>query len=214
MVYHAKRAWLGKLRLLILISSTLMLLLLASGCTRQTHIPGAPTVSISEENTATGAIDTTSIKARAQVQSVDFKSRKLTLRSYDGSSFIYQVDEEFQGLDQIRVGDLVELKIHQSRTVEVRPPTDEEKEHPRLVWKTNTAPGQSRPTGAISTRTVRAIVTVIAIDRTANLVTFRQPEGTMATVIVKDPSRLDKIKPNDSLTVTFSETVTILRRPS
>ena len=58
------------------------------------------------------------------------------------------------------------------------------------------------------------MVTVEAMDRTAQTVTVKGPRGKYYTARVNDPSRLDKVRIGDSILMTFTEATAISLKPA
>ena len=73
------------------------------------------------------------------------------------------------------------------------------------------APPGSMP-GAAYMRGVRALVTINAVDRRANTVTFTGPQGNQRTVTLRDPKMRDfarRLRSGDQVQVAVVESVTI-----
>jgi len=58
------------------------------------------------------------IKTTASIQKIDLEHRKVTLVLEDGKKKILKVSKSFQNLDQLQVGDTVDMGIAESLVVE------------------------------------------------------------------------------------------------
>ena len=103
--------------------------------------------------------------------------------------------------------------LEQQRIQEYRLPaldvTPEEKKNPLVVLEgTGKAPPNVTP-AAGGLRQIRAVVTVEGIDRSAERVTLKGPQGKVITVQVLDPSRLDMVSLGSTVSVTYTEALAI-----
>ena len=98
------------------------------------------------------------------------------------------------------------------RLAEVRPPTADEKVHPYQEAVTGGVGAQEKPSGSVGQQ-IKAVTTVLAIDKARNEVTFKGPRRT-ETVTIEDPKNLEKIKVGDTVVFTYTESVAIAVSPA
>jgi len=148
------------------------------------------------------------------ITDIDYADREMTLRSPEGRLETFVVDKKVQRFNEARVGDKVSLDYYLGVDAEVRPPTNEEKANPLVVLdatKVRTGP-ESAP-AAYDMRRVRAVVTIEAMDKSAETVTVKGPRGRYYTARVVDPSRLEKVRVGDSILMTFTEATAVSLKP-
>jgi hypothetical protein len=73
-------------------------------------------------------------------------------------------------------------------------------------------PGQM-PAGAVMQQTTVA-VTITAIDPTVPSVTFKNPEGEIKTIKIKDPQKLVGVNVGDVVDITYTEALAIKVDPA
>ncbi len=163
--------------------------------------PPAPTAATNAAPSGTVAQETTT--ATATVQKVDLKTRHVTLKRSDGTTFVIVASQEVHNLPQVKKGDVVTIAYTESLAYEV---VKADKGKPGGSVKTDVtrAPLGEKPSGSVTnTTTVR--VTISAIDKAAGTVTLRDVKGNVTPVKVKDPSKLDQVKVGDLVDITYTE---------
>ena len=117
-------------------------------------------------------------------------------------SFI--VDKKVKRLNEVKVGDKIRAKYYISLATDIRKPTPEEKKNPLVMLEGagKAPPGTTPAAGGL--RQIRAVVTVEGIDRAAERVTLKGPQGKIVTVHVLDPSRLDMVSLGSTVIVTYT----------
>jgi Cu/Ag efflux protein CusF len=68
-------------------------------------------------------------------------------------------------------------------------------------------PGET-PAGAIA-REVTVVGTITAIDKKAQKVTIKGPQGNQETVKVKDPKNIEGVKVGDMVEITFTQALAV-----
>jgi Cu/Ag efflux protein CusF len=145
------------------------------------------------------------ISVTAEVLKVEPEKREITLKDPLGDVTILSVDKRVKRLDEIKAGDKVELDYYVSLASEIREPTAEEKENPITVLAiaAKAPPGTAPAAGGL--RQIKAVVNVVRIDRSAEMVTLKGPLGNSLTIKVLDPSRLEKVNVGDTVIVLYTE---------
>ena len=167
--------------------------------------------SVEEKAADKPRIERTSVVTlSATVEAVDHETRMLTLRGDDGKLVTLQVTEEARNLDQVDVGDTVEVEYYESIALFTQDPTGD------LGIKENVAAARSpkgdKP-GVAAAETVEITVTVSAIDYETRMVTLKGPEGkTFTTRVGESAKRLDEVKQGDELVARYTRAFAITVR--
>jgi general stress protein 26 len=139
----------------------------------------------------------------ATVENVMPDSGMVTLRGDDGQLWTLSVGQDVK-LENLKQGDKVQVTLFQGQALEVRKPTDMDRQQPLVVVNEVQPPKGVNPTVGML-RQLRALVTVTNIDRTNNRVTIEGPKGNSYVLQVKDSSLLDKIEKGKQFVVIFTE---------
>ena len=144
----------------------------------------------------------------ATVEAINVDTRMVTLRSGDNVTS-FTVDKKVKRLHEVKVGDKIKATYYISLATDIRQPTPEEMKNPLVVLEGagRTPPGATPAAGGL--RQIRAVVTVEGIDRAAERVTLKGPQGNIVTVRVLDPSRLDMVTLGSTVIVTYTEALAI-----
>lgn len=139
------------------------------------------------------------------VDAVDQRRRKVTLRGPSGNVHVIKVPDDVQGLEEVVVGDEVEIEFFQDMITEIREPTPEELNTPlRIV--------EARPEDNPSLRsfkTIHAVVTIEKIDADGRHVTVRGPMGGTRTLPVIFPERLENVEAGSTAIITYTEAMAV-----
>jgi len=176
----------------------------------------------SEDKSAAKAPPAPPVQARGQVvlmsqpfvvEALDAASRMITLKSPSGKSSTFHAGEQVRRFNEIHVGDTVVAQYSVGVLAELREPTAEEKAAPKVVQESATRGPSSAPPAGAMTRTVRVVTTVDGVDREANTITLKGPQGNIMTAIVEDPSALSRISVGQHIVATFSEQLVVATEP-
>lgn len=153
-----------------------------------------------------------SMTVTAVVESIDYKTREVTLDSPKGK-FTLAVSEDAKNFDKVKKGDSFTVTYREGILAEVRTPTAEEKAQPYQESATGGVGGPAKP-GVTAGYKTKAVLTVLAIDKEHGTVTFKGPRGKTETVRAEDPKNLDKIEVGDTVVVTYTEAVALSFQPA
>ena len=149
----------------------------------------------------------TTKEMKATVQKIDKDTREITLKDEQGNTATIQAPETVRNFDQIKVGDVVTAKYHESVAIGVRksdePPSATGRE---IITR---APLGERP-GAMRKSTTQITATIEKIDRDQRELTLKGPQGN--TTVVKVPEevkKFDQLKEGDQVVVTATESVAL-----
>jgi Cu/Ag efflux protein CusF len=178
------------------------------GCAGKPAPAPAPTpVAQAPAPLAAGTLDEQTVSAAATVQKIDLKTRHVTLQRADGTKFTIVAGPDVRNLDKVRRGDVVRLTYRQSIAYEVKKAGEAAPGVSAGTSVTRAQPG-AKPGGSV-TDTVNVRMTITAIDKGAHEATLLAPDGTTTVVKVRDPSKLDVVKPGDVVDLTYTEALAI-----
>jgi hypothetical protein len=148
----------------------------------------------------------------ATVVAVDHKERLVTLQGSEGNQVVVQVSEEARNLDQVEVGDTVEVEYYQSVALFAQKP-DGETEAEVSVSTARAPLGEKPGAGVAETVTIKA--TVQAIDYDTRMIVLQGPEGnTLTTKVDEQVERFNEIKLGDEIVVRYTRAFAIsVREP-
>ena len=141
----------------------------------------------------------------ATVLKVNQKTREVTIKTKDGKEHTFVAGDNVKNLAQVKKGDIITAVYTEAIAYEV-------KKHGTAGVQTTTAaasakPGE-KPAGGVAQQTT-VTVTITAIDKKAETVTFMGPRGNKETVKVRDPKNLNGVKVGDMVDITYTEALAI-----
>ena len=148
------------------------------------------------------------------ITDIDYPNREMTLSDSQGRVETFVVDKEVRRFNEAKVGDKVSLDYYLGFNAEVRKPTPEEEQNPLVVLETAGRGGLDAAPSAHGRRTIRAVVTIEALDRSAQTVTVKGPRGKHFVARVANPSRLERVHIGDTILMTFTEAAAISLKPA
>jgi len=148
------------------------------------------------------------------ITDIDYPAREMTLKGPEGQFETFVVDKKVQRFNEAKVGDKVSMDYYLGFNGEVRAPTNEEKANPLVVQDVAAKAGPDAAPAAYDMRQVRAVVTIVSMDRKAETVTVKGPRGKYFTARVNDPSRLDKVRIGETILMTFTEATVVSLKPA
>lgn len=150
------------------------------------------------------------LKMEAVVYLIDYKTRKIGLKTSDNQTAELLVGPEVVNFNQIKAGDKVAVEYLISVAFEVRKPTEAEIE---LAAKNTKAVAASRaqtgdkPSAAVAAASLR-IMNVDKVDKSAAKVILKDANSAeIVEVNAKYPENLNYIKAGDSVVITAAEAV-------
>ncbi len=155
------------------------------------------------QNVQPGIETATAVTGKGTVQDIDYKNRTVTVKGQNGKLFKVKVGEEARNFNQIRKGDQVTFRREESLALAIQKANE-----PATSGQQQTilrAPPGQKPSGAVI-NTTQITATVESIDRQKREVTLREPQGKTRTLKVDNAEALDRLKPGDQVTATYTET--------
>ena len=149
------------------------------------------------------------VELEAVVEAIDQETRKITLKGPRGNPATLTASEQIKRFDEIKVGDVVSAEYLTFLRAEFREPTAEEKAVPLVVLaEAGRAPKEVDPAGAVGA-VVKAVVKVVAIDRTGRKATIQGPRGDFMIVPVMDNAVLNNLELGEVVIMTYAEAVAL-----
>jgi hypothetical protein len=153
--------------------------------------------------------ETSTTRISGTVEGVDLQKRELTLRTGLGIMMIIPVDKRVQRLNEIALGDKINVDYRVSVATEIRQPTAQEMKDPITVASdTTSSPPGTQPTGE-GMRVTKAVTTVEGIDRPTRMISLKGPRGNVYGVRTSDLGQLEKLKLGDKVVVYFTEALAV-----
>jgi len=151
-------------------------------------------------------------KISATVEAIDHEKRLVTLRGPEGNQVVLEVSEEARNLDQVEVGDTVEVEYYESVALFAQKP-DGETDADVTISTARTPIGAKPGAGVAETVTIKA--TVEAIDYDTRMLVLRGPEGNTLTTRADDRvKRFNEVKLGDEIVVQYTRAFAIsVREP-
>lgn len=173
-------------------------LILPLGSQADNEAPATDKPSIS----ATQMVQVTTI-----VEAIDLETRQVTLRGPEGNSRTITASEEAKNLDQIDVGDHVNVEYVQHMSIEVFANDGMEPGSGTLSAVARSA--EDEAPGAMHVETSITSATVEEINLEDNTFKLKWPGGDIKQYEAKDPENLRKAAVGDLVVTTFTEAIAI-----
>jgi hypothetical protein len=163
--------------------------------------PGAPA-----EQKMPSRGEAKSVKIHGTVEAVDKDKGTVTLKGPKGRTLTIAVQDK-QKLDMVKVGDPVVATYIEAVAFKVMKAGSGT---PGMSMKEGTAsskPGEN-PAGAVG-REVTVTATITGIDKKAQTVTIKGPQGHSETIKARDPKNLDLVKVGDLVDITYAQALIV-----
>ncbi len=155
----------------------------------------------------TQAIDAVAVRStlEGEVMVVNTETRLMTIRTPDGRFEVLRIPPEVSRLDQVRIGDQVQLTETTTAVIELQRGRDAGGMGMEADSSMERAPG-SRPAGTLRS-TVRLFGQIVGVDQAAGTVEVRGARETRGFEI-EDKSLLRQLKVGDGVVVTIRDSIT------
>lgn len=149
------------------------------------------------------------VQVSATVEAISHELRIVTLKGPAGNVFTVNASEAVERINEIEVGDSVNVAYLTSVAFEVREPTQEELAEPLVVLdEVARAPEDMLPGGGEIT-VVRAVCTIEGLDRQTRTAKLLGPLGNYREVGGVDPENMTLLSIGQTVVVTYTEAVAI-----
>jgi hypothetical protein len=156
---------------------------------------------------AAGIDEVDVVKATATVTKINLETRKVTLKIDDGTSKTVKVDKSVQNLDQVKVGDHLNMTYAEEIIIVIG--KTGETPGAASAGMVGVAPKGAKP-GTYMVDTTSMSGKVLAVNAAKYQVTLQEPNGKKKTVKVsKKVQNLNQLKPGDSVDVSVTDALLI-----
>lgn len=150
---------------------------------------------------------TQKVQLTTVVEAVDREARTVTLKGPQGNTRTLQAREDSNNIDQIEVGDLVNVEYVQNMSIEVFANDGMEPGAGVMGATATNKEGETPGVMEMQTTVVTAIVEDINIE--ANTFKLRWPEGEIMEYEARDPENLKKADVGDLVVVTYTQAIAL-----
>jgi len=150
---------------------------------------------------------TEAIELTTKIEAIDKTARLVTLKDKDGEVETIYCGPEVKRFDELKVGDTVTFRYHESVAYAIRKP-GQPSGLPAQTGPAVTRGQGPKPGGTISQQET-ATVTIKAIDPKVPSVTVLTEDGRTVSMKVEDKKNLEGVKVGDKIEVTYTEAVMI-----
>ena len=157
-------------------------------------------------DTLPGKGEASATKVQGTVDAVDKEKGTVTLKGPKGRTVTLGVKDKSK-LDVIAVGDPVVATYIEAVAVQVRKAGSGAPGVSVKEQRTTSKPGET-PAGAAA-REITVTATIDAIDKKAQTVTIKGPEGNAETIKVKNPKNLEGVKVGDLVDITYTQALAV-----
>jgi hypothetical protein len=164
----------------------------------------APEVAVPPTPRVFGGVVAESIHVTATVESIDYLTREIILKSDKGEREAMTLGDQVKRITDIHKGDTVEIVYAESVSVLVAgvgttPARDENVSVQRA--------GSDQNPGAVVTKTTRILATIEALDYTARTATLKGPHKTVTINVGPEAVNFDKVKVGDSVYLEYTQAI-------
>lgn len=146
----------------------------------------------------------------ATVQAVDYKKRTITLKDPDGSVATLDVHAHAKNLDQVKVGDKLEVEFYKSVVLYVA--KADGKPEAVATAAVGVAPRGDKP-GIEAVDVLEITAKVDAVDHKKRTITLTGPQGGTVTLAVdKRAKHFNEVKKGDQIVARVTEAVVMVIR--
>lgn len=166
-----------------------------------------PAIVAAGEQQPSPAADGMPLQLDGVVGTVDKQSREISL-SIMGLVFTVFIPESLD-LDNIRVGDEVTVQYFAAAEMESREPTAEELADTWTVIEEGELAEDGGALGAEAARMVRAVVTVVFIDKAKALMAVKDSRDMTHFITKVEPEKLNNLRVGQQIVVVFAEATAV-----
>ena len=170
--------------------------------------PSASTVVTSVPGKAT-AVSTAELAAT--VVAIDKATRTVTLKGPQGRTVDVVCSEEVRNFDQIKIGDVVTVRYHESLTLELKK-TQAPTGATGATVAARAAPG-ARPGGVVG-REIQVLADVVSVDPAKSTISLKGPQGNIVDLKVQNPDQFKVVKVGDQVEALYTQALAIAVTPA
>lgn len=151
------------------------------------------------------------VTLKATVAAIDLETRQVTLKGRDGDTVSFVVGPEARNLEQVHVGDEVEISYYDGLAMVLEPAGDQKRSREEKVEVSRADVGQ-KPAATV-TRTVDAVGVIKAVNSEARLVLIKGAKKEVLLTVGPDID-LSAIKVGDRVFASYVESFAISVKPA
>ena len=148
-----------------------------------------------------------SAEVTATIEAIDHTSRLVTLKTKDGEMETIYASKEIKRFDELKVGDTVTFRYHESIVYQVRKP-GAPGTAPAAAGPTITRTTGAKPGGVIAQQET-ATVTIKAIDPKVPSIVVVTADGRTIGAKVQDKKNIEGLKVGDKVEITYTVALAI-----
>ena len=146
------------------------------------------------------------VEVSATITAIDKATRGLTLKGSKGDEVKVVAGPEVKNFDQLKVGDVVQMKYLESLVFELKKGGGLKVEKTEQAGAARAKPGET-PAG-IAGRQVTVVGDVIKLDAATQTITVKGPERTV-NLKARDPEQFKLVAVGDQIQATYTEAVAV-----
>ena len=150
------------------------------------------------------------IDVSATIMAIDKATRGITLKGPKGDEVKVTAGPEVKNFDQLKVGDVVNMKYYESLALELKKGGGMKVEKTEKSGAARTKPGET-PAG-MAGRQVTVVGDVIGMDAATQTLTVKGPERTVH-LKVRDPEQYKLVAVGDQIQATYTEALAVAVTP-
>ena len=153
----------------------------------------------------TRTLPTQTVNLTGTVETIDHDKRVVNIKTPDGKFQTIDVPAAAKRFDELKVGDKVSITYNNTVSARLKPPG----EAPVNTATGTSTAGQGERPGGTASQERTMTVTISAIDKNAQSISFSGANGWKYDRRVADPAVLDQIKVGDKVDITWDTNVTV-----
>jgi hypothetical protein len=155
---------------------------------------------------APGRAAARTVTVKGTIAAIDKEKSTVTLKGPKGRTLTLEVKDPSK-FDVIKVGDPVVATYMEAVAFQIKKAGTATPGTTVQETRVTSKPGET-PAGALG-QEVTVTATITAIDKKAQTVTIKGPEGSTETVKARDPKNLDLVKVGDMVEITYAQALAV-----
>jgi hypothetical protein len=151
------------------------------------------------------------VDVSATITAIEKSSRTITLKGPKGDEVKVEAGPEVRNFDQLKVGDVVDMRYRETLAVELKKGGGMKVEKTEKAGAMGAKPGET-PAGVVG-RQVTVVGDVMRVDPATQTVTVKGPQRTV-DLKVRDPEQFKLIAVGDQIQATYTEALALAVTPA
>jgi hypothetical protein len=149
------------------------------------------------------------LEVEAVITAIDLETREVTLQGPAGGIFTLYSQDKVVKLEDVNVGDSVIVSYLAALESELREPTPAELATPWVEVEEEVLSDDAAQPGIADVRTIRAVVSVEAINSESGSVTIKDSRGKLHIIDGVEPEKMERIKVGQTAVMVFTQAVAL-----